>query len=98
MKESTIQRQIIAYLREQGFLVWKISDRFRSGIPDLYCCRGVKDGAWKVSFWLEVKRPGGKVTALQAHEIAELRAQGVGAWVVSSVDMVAAILDAAMRP
>jgi len=79
MTESTIVKQIMSYLRSQGFYVFKISDRFRSGIPDLYCCRHGK------SYWFEVKTKIGKVSKLQEYEIEQLQAHGVPACVVRSV-------------
>lgn len=82
MKESAIQRQIVEWLRDHGFLVWKISDRFRSGIPDLYAAR---DGH---SHWFEVKRPGEAPTPLQRYEMVQLQNHGVPACVVSSVEQV----------
>ena len=86
MTESQIQRQITAWLKAAGFLVWKISDRYRSGIPDLYALRNGD------SYWFEVKRPGGRVSKLQEHEIGQLRNHGGLAFVVRSVDDVRGVV------
>lgn len=86
MTETILVRAITKFLRERGFLVYKLNDRFRSGIPDLYCC---KDG---VSYWLEVKLPAGKVTELQQYEIEQLRQHGVHASVVRSMSDVAMLI------
>jgi Holliday junction resolvase len=86
VRESLIQKDIIRYLKCAGFYVLKISDRFRSGIPDLYA---VRDGR---SFWFEVKAPAGKVTKLQQHEIDQLRQHGASAHVVRSVEDVELVI------
>jgi Holliday junction resolvase len=83
MTETLLVRSITKFLRERGFYVIKISDRFRSGIPDLYC---VKDG---VSYWFEVKCPAGKVSKLQEYEIEQLQQHGAHAAVVRSMSDVA---------
>jgi Holliday junction resolvase len=86
MTESLIQRDIVRCLRVRGFYVIKISDRFRSGIPDLYAARDGK------SYWFEVKRPDGRVSKLQEYEIEQLRAAGITAAVVRSVSDVEALI------
>ena len=80
MSEALIQRNIIKYLQLRGFKVYKISDRFRAGIPDLYACRYGK------SYWFEVKGPGGRVSKIQEYEIEQLRAAGANASVVRSIE------------
>jgi Holliday junction resolvase len=86
MLEAKIQRDIMRYLQLRGFKVYKISDRFRSGIPDLYACR---DGR---SIWFEVKTPDGRLSKLQEHEIRQLLAAGAQACVVRSVEDVKSVL------
>lgn len=86
MSETLIQRDIMKYLQLRGFLVYKLSDRFRSGIPDIYAARDGK------SYWLEVKTPSGKITKLQEYELTRLRAAGVTARVVRSVGDVMAVV------
>jgi Holliday junction resolvase len=78
--ERLIQRKIISYLRSTGWKVYKINDRFCSGIPDIYC---VKDGR---HFWFEVKSLAGQATKLQLHELADLLDHGASACVVRSLD------------
>lgn len=89
MTESTLVKQIMSYLRSQGFYVFKISDRFRSGIPDLYAARDGK------SYWFEVKTPAGKVSKLQQYEIEQLNMHGIQAGVVRSVEDVEGIAGGA---
>jgi len=76
MLESTIQTSILKYLK--GFphprFVWKVSDRFRSGIPDiLFIYKG------KVIF-IEVKQPGKEPTPIQSNTIDTLNKCGVHAF------------------
>ena len=87
MGEALIQRNIIKYLQLHGFKVYKISDRFRAGIPDLYAAR---DG---FSVWIEVKAPAGKLTKLQVLELEQLRDAGIPSMVARSVEDVSAMLD-----
>lgn len=89
MSEALIQKSIIKYLQLRGFKVYKISDRFRAGIPDLYACR---DG---LSCWIEVKAPGGRLSKLQEFEIDQLRAAGITVLVAHSVEDVKAMLATA---
>lgn len=89
MREAVIQKNIIRYLQLRGFKVYKISDRFRAGIPDLYVARN----GW--SCWIEVKAPGGRLSTLQAHEIDQLRAVGITVLVAHSVEDVKAMLEGA---
>lgn len=70
-KESDIQHVIIAALHVKGYMVRRInnigvplkSGGFRpspnKGIPDIWFCGHGKHG------WVEVKRPGGKVSQAQ---------------------------------
>lgn len=77
--ETKIQASIIKALRARGFFVWKISDRFTSGVPDLLV---IKNG--KHTF-LEIKTETGKTTKLQDYIIAEINKHGGRAVVVRSV-------------
>ena len=79
-RESSIQKKIKTFLELRGFKVYKINDRFRSGIPDLYAIRAGK------SIWIEVKRPGEQPTKLQQYEIDQLRDAGAAVTVARSVE------------
>lgn len=86
MSEAKIQKDIMRYLQLRGFKVYKIADRFRAGIPDIYAAR---DGQ---SYWLEVKAPSGKTTRLQEMELRQLNDAGIPALVVRSVEDVKAVV------
>lgn len=58
---------------------WKTSDKFQVGIPDRVGCMG------SVFFAIEIKRPGGKVTPLQAHTLKLIEEAGGETCVAYSV-------------
>jgi Holliday junction resolvase len=76
------------YLQLQGFKVYKISDRFRSGIPDLYAVRRGQH------YWLEVKDEKGRVSKIQEYELSQLQDHGATARVVRSVADVRGVISA----
>ena len=67
--ESKIQSQIIKKFERAGWMVVKLIATNTNGIPDLMCLR-----AGRVLF-IEVKRPGGKLSELQEYRIRKLREQ-----------------------
>ena len=87
-KESGIVRKITKYLRDRGWLVEKLHGSIyqRAGLPDLFA---LKDG--KIAFF-EVKRPKGKVSAIQEYTLKELKEHGAIVGVVHSVEEVDCIL------
>lgn len=88
MTEATLQRKIQKAIRDRGGKVIKIHGNAYSqaGTPDLI---GVLNGR---SFAIEVKRPGGKATKLQIHELEAWGAQGWAVGVACSVDEALAIV------
>jgi len=88
MKESALQRQIIAYLRGQGAYVFKVvgSPLQQRGTPDLLVC-------WQGKFiGLEIKALRGETTLLQDHEIHKIREAGGRGLVIHSVEDVEIVL------
>lgn len=82
MLEKNIVKRIMARLKDEGFFCIKIhgSEYQMAGLPDVLA---LKDGR---AYWLEVKRPGGKATALQLRMIEKLKECGCVAGVVYSVE------------
>lgn len=70
MLEQQIQSKIIKNLEKEGWYVVKLITTTKAGIPDLLC---LKQGR---AVFIEVKRPGGKTSALQRLRMAELLKQG----------------------
>ncbi len=82
MKESTIVARIMKAIRQRypTAYVRKISDRFTRGIPDIVAC--VRGHA----IFIEVKKPGGKLSAIQRKELREIDKAAGHACVAASVD------------
>lgn len=81
MKESALQRQVIAYLRERGAYVFNAvgSPYQQRGTPDLLVC-------WRGKFiGLELKVPGQAATPMQYNEIRKIEKAGGCAAVVWSM-------------
>jgi len=71
-KESVVQKEILKYLKEQGYYVIKVVVANVSGVPDILFC---KDGKFCA---VEVKATGKKkqVTELQKLHIEMIQASG----------------------
>ena len=87
--ESSIVARICANLKRRG--IW-----FEKSIGNAYSRRGRPDLMVIIkgfAFFLEIKRPGGKPTPLQEHRLAQLRAAGAVAAVVTSWEETAQLLN-----
>jgi len=87
--ESQVVKQISAYLKSlpECWFMKTHGGRFgKKGIPDIVGCHKGR------MFAIEVKRPGGKATALQLHELKKIKAAGGIALVAESKDEVAEAL------
>ena len=69
--EKDIQAKIKKQLEKSGWLVIKLIQTSLNGIPDLLC---IRDGE---SVFIEVKRPGGKVSPLQTYRIEQLKSKHI---------------------
>lgn len=88
-REAAIQKQILALPRSIPGLVLRktLGSAYRRGTPDLLgCYRGR-------ALALEIKRPGGRATALQEAELAAWQAAGAIAGVVCSPEQVRVLLE-----
>jgi hypothetical protein len=89
VRESYFQKKFCEQLKAAHFVIFNLSDKFTSGIPDVYCAR---DG---VSHWYELKvvnkakgmvdlsdssGTGHGFTKAQKINIYKLRQAGVDAW------------------
>lgn len=77
--ESSVQKAILKYLKQHKFFTFKTIVNNSAGIPDIYA---LKDG---VNIWIEVKRPGGKVSPIQEHIHQKMRENRGIVLVVDSV-------------
>lgn len=72
MSELKLKTKVLKLLRKTypDAFIWKISDKFYSGIPDIFL---LKDG---LCFFIELKFGKGKPTQLQAHTLKLLTLAG----------------------
>ena len=82
MTESKLQKKIIDNFTDCGFMVIKLIKTNTNGIPDLLI---LKNGIAK---FVEVKKPGGKISELQKYRIKKLREQGFDAVVMDGIDSI----------
>lgn len=72
MTEQQIQSKRIKELEEEGYYVIKLIKTNKNGIPDLIAIPKDSDVLFS-----EIKKPTGKVSALQKYRIKELEAYGI---------------------
>ena len=85
--ETQLKNQVKRWVNAQGGFCLKTSDRFTSGIPDLWVCihgRGV---------WIELKTKTGKVSAIQQWTIDQIRGAEGEAVVCHSLDEVKTVFE-----
>lgn len=89
MLERDIEKAVCAYAREAGHLVYKFTSPSRAAVPDrLFITE--KGTAW----FIEFKRTGEKPTSPQIREHERLREHKVMVFVVDTVEMGRACVDA----
>jgi len=86
VNETGLKNRVKSYLVNTGWIVFKISDRFTAGIPDLVC---MKDGR---TIWIELKTPEGRVQPIQTWTINQIKSAGVEAYICRSIEEVKGIL------
>jgi len=79
MDEKTVERALVKYVKDQGGIAYKFTSPNRRSVPDRLC---LFPGG-KVVF-VECKRPGRKVTKLQAREHERLKVLGFEVLVVDN--------------
>ena len=88
-REAVLQRQIIKHLRGMGAWVFNVhgSPYQQVGVPDLLV-------GYEGRFYaMEVKRPGGILSPVQAKVIEEIRASGSVAGRVESIEEAVRLLE-----
>ncbi len=81
-RERDIEKHLVKLCKRFGWECWKLTSPARRGVPDrLIIAPGVV-------VFVEVKRPGGKVTPLQARTLQKLQALHQKAVVVFSKEQV----------
>lgn len=90
MKEAQFQDKVMKYLRttyKDYFFVWKVSERYQSGIPDII---GVYRG---LMFFIELKVGSNKPTKLQEVTMEKLKGAGAVGGVAYTMEEVQAIMS-----
>lgn len=82
-----VQNPVMKHARATGWLAWKMRIEGRNGCPDMVF---VKKGR---VVWMEFKSSVGRLSVQQQLRIAELKAHGAEAYVVSDPGIGKAILD-----
>jgi hypothetical protein len=72
MTEQKIQSKKIKELEHSGYYVIKLTTTNKNGIPDLIAIPPNSD-----TFFIEVKKKGGKLSKLQEYRIKELEKHGI---------------------
>ena len=86
-KESKIQRNILAWLHDNGFWAFKVVTANVRGIPDIVGC--TPQGLF---FAIEVKAGNNVLSVLQAYKLKEIQGKNGIAFSAYSVEEVKAIL------
>ncbi len=87
--EKAITKKIMGRLNELGFWTLKIHGGAyqMAGLPDILA---IKEGK---AYWIEVKRPGGKPTALQLKRLRDLKEAGCGTGIATTIEEAENIID-----
>lgn len=80
--ERQIRTKVLKRLKNNGWFVLSLSDKWRSGTPDLFCARDGK------AIFIELKRHGGKLARIQEETIRHLNEEGIMCHVIYDVSQV----------
>lgn len=80
MLEKTIEQAVVNYAKKLGFLTFKFSSPSNRGVPDRIF---IKKG--KI-FFIEFKKPNGKLRKLQEHVISSFLAEKVDVYVIDDIE------------
>jgi hypothetical protein len=84
-RESAIEKEVVTYAQNHGWIVYKFSSPGRRGVPDRLFISSVGHHVF-----VEFKRPGEKPVALQYREIERINRQGgTAGWFDNAADAIA---------
>jgi hypothetical protein len=86
MTEQKIQKQISDALKGQGWFVTKLIKTTTNGVPDVLACKNEQ------CMFIEVKKPGGKLSKLQEFTHRQMRGKGLTVFVAYGVEDVEVIM------
>ena len=94
MRESTIEKHLVARVKALGGEVRKVQWIGRRGAPDRVVMLPRADTTWVNSaIWVELKAPGVKAEAYQLREHERMRAMGQRVVVIDSIEGVEELLS-----
>lgn len=80
LSEKALQNACIRWLRKEGIFYWKFQDKFSAGFPDLMLANN------GYTLFVELKRKGGKPTALQQAVHQKMEKAGLVVLVIDNFD------------
>ena len=93
MNETAIKRSVLRYLKAlPNAHVYKISDRWKSGLPDIHVCLG------GICVWIELKTPTGHVSPIQDYTMRQIREAGGRTVVCRSASEVKTFIEEILKP
>lgn len=81
MTEQQIQKKISDHLEKKGYFVLKLIKTNRNGCPDLVAIHGQEE-----AFFIEVKKPEGKLSNLQRWFMKDLEKKSIRSYVAYGYD------------
>lgn len=87
MRESTIEKYLALRIKKAGGLCWKFTSPNLRGVPDRLVILTLGR-----AFWVELKAPGKKPTALQLRRHAQLHNLGHKVVVLDTIEAVDAFV------
>ncbi len=91
MTEAQIEKKVCDYVKSKGGIAYKFTSPARRSVPDRLMI--LPNG---VSFFIEFKKPGGKLTSGQEREIKRLNDLRHQVWVVDDVEYGKSCVDTAI--
>ena len=78
--EQYIQSKIMNWLKQEGYFPIKNMSVSVAGMPDITVI------GQQSTFYIEVKKPGGRLSQIQQHVIAKIRAMNNKVYVIDSLN------------
>lgn len=82
LTEQKIQTSIIKYLESKHWIVFKLMSVSKAGVPDLICHQS------GFTFYIEVKKPGGRLSKIQQYRISKLKEQNIDVLITDNLEVV----------
>lgn len=80
--ERQLRNKVLKKLKDKGWLVISLSDKWRSGTPDLFCAKNGK------AIFIELKSPTGKLSRIQEATIHAIQSAGIMCYVINDIKQI----------